>query len=450
MRSLVTIFVGLLMVYSLYLLSFTWFVNNHEKAIEAKAVKFVNSQYPQTAEQKYPGNDNARVLYQDTLDQALKQRRQTLLDSTKDQSITWWGTTYQKAKESELLLGLDLQGGINVTMDIELAGLIKGLANNPGDPALNKALAEATHRKTNSDVDYITLFSQSFKAVNPGTPLAPLFANSTKNKLKIDASDNTVIGYIREEANASMKQTYNVLTKRIDKFGVAQPNINLDESKGIITVELAGADDPERVRKYLQSTANLQFFAVYNISELDKSLEAADKALAVMLNGSAPAAAVDPTPTPKVATDTSTAKPDTAQKSLADLVNATQDTKTKVPDVANAKNEHPLISGIIQFIPPQDNNKDGKPEYASAIGYVALKDTSVVNSYLQNPAVVNNMPADAKFVYGMAEKDKNGKVQNFIPLYAIKTIPGSDKAELEGDHIIDASQDCEHDHGQTG
>ncbi|MBC8033543.1 MAG: protein translocase subunit SecDF [Chitinophagaceae bacterium] len=440
MRSLVTIFVGLLIVYSLYLLSFTWFVNSHEKSVEGKAEKFVKSRYPQTAQQKYPNDKEAQVLYQDTLERLLKQRRQQLLDSSKNQPITWWGTSYQKAKESELLLGLDLQGGINVTMDIELSGLIKGLANNPADPSLKKAIDEATRRKTNSDVDYITLFSQSFKDVNPNTPLAPLFASSTKNKLKIDASDNTVITYIREQANASMKQTYNVLTKRIDKFGVAQPNINLDENKGIITVELAGADDPERVRKYLQSTANLQFFAVYNIAELDKSIAEADKALAIVLNGSAP---VD-TAVTKAADSSAVVAPaadSPAIKSLKDLVNTTIKEKAKTTDSVAAKNEHPLIGGIIQFIPPQDNNKDGTPDFSAALGYVALKDTGTVNSYLQNPAVLNNIPADARFVYGMPEKDRNGKLQEFIPMYAIKTIPGSEKAELEGDHVIDAAQD---------
>jgi SecD/SecF fusion protein len=145
---------------------------------------------------------------------------------------------------------------------------------------LLKAIDEATRRKVNSDADYITLFGDSWKSVNPNTPLAPLFSNKVRNKLKFDASDNAVLSHIRDQAKAAMKQTYQVLTKRIDKFGVAQPSVNLDENKGIINVELAGAKDPERVRKYLQSTANLQFFELYNIAELTNSLVEADKALA--------------------------------------------------------------------------------------------------------------------------------------------------------------------------
>src|SRR6201985_1555328 len=124
MRALVSIFAALLIVISLYQLSFTWFVNRHESTMEAKAKQQVSRLYP-SALQKYPGDKEARALYQDTLDQLIAARDKKLLDSTKDTKITWWGTTYQKSKESELLLGLDLQGGINVTLDIELEGLMK-------------------------------------------------------------------------------------------------------------------------------------------------------------------------------------------------------------------------------------------------------------------------------------------------------------------------------------
>ena len=443
MRSLVSIFAAILILISLYQLSFTWFVNKHEKSIEEKAMRYVKS-LP-TPEQKYAGNSDMQLLYQDTLEEIKKSRVRRLQDSTRDQKITWWGHTYQKAKENELLLGLDLQGGINVTMDVALDGLIKGLSNNPNDANLKKAIDEATKRKVNSDADFITLFAQSFKDVNPGVNMAPLFANSTRNKLKVDASDEAVVGYIREQANAAMKQTYDVLTKRIDKFGVAQPNISLDENKGIITVELAGASDPERVRKYLQSTANLQFFEVYNISELDRSLDAANKALAIALNGTTPAAPVTPVPADTAATQATTpadtTSADTANKSLADVLKGSADTsKGAAQTPSAAANANPLLS-IIQFIPPQDANKDGRPEYYPNIAFVAIKDTALVSSYLQNPAVQGNMPGDVKFLYGMPEKDQNGKVMDYLPLYAIKTVPGTEKAKLEGENITDAYQD---------
>src|SRR5688572_5902035 len=265
MRALVSIFAALLILISLYQLSFTWFVNKHEKAMKEKAIQQTKRVFPAA---KFTANTSAaNTAYQDSANQHFQDRLERLLDSTKDQKITWWGQSYQKAKESELLLGLDLQGGINVTLDVALDGLIKGLANNPKDLALLKALQEATRRKLNSDQNFIDLFGASFESQNANGKLAPLFANSSRNKLSISASNQAVLSYIREQGNAAMQQTFQVLQKRIDKFGVAQPNISLDENKGIITVELAGATDPERVRKYLQSTANLQFYEVYTLND---------------------------------------------------------------------------------------------------------------------------------------------------------------------------------------
>src|ERR1700744_5253468 len=151
MRALVSIFAALLIIISVYQLSFTWFVNKHESAMEAKAKTQVSRLYPQSAESKYPGDGfkEARAAYQDTLDQALNARKKKLLDSNKDTKITWWGTSYQKAKESELLLGLDLQCGISVTMNVSLDGLLKNLANTQHDPQLLQAIARATQKKAN-------------------------------------------------------------------------------------------------------------------------------------------------------------------------------------------------------------------------------------------------------------------------------------------------------------
>ena len=436
MRALVTIFVGILIIYSLYLLSYTWFVNSHKKEVETKAMQFVKNNY-RSASQKYPTNKDSQAIYQENLDEIFKKKYDRILDSTKDKSITWWGTSYQKAKENELLLGLDLQGGINVTLNIELAGLIKGLANNPADASLKKALDEANRRKLASDADYITLFAQSFKDVNPGVNLAPLFANSTRNKVKIDASDNQVITFLRDQSQAGMRQTYTVIRNRIDQFGVAQPNINLDENKGIITVELAGASDPERVRRFLQSTANLQFYEVYNISELDKSLEAADKALAIAIGGATP---VDSTKIKdSIAAAGKAVVSDQVEKNLSAILTNKKDTSANPSKPAVAANPHPLLS-VISFLEPRDDNKDGKPEYSPSLGRLRVQDTSLVNSYLENPAVKNNMPADVRFLYGMPEKTKEGKTTDILAVYAIK-MPANGKAKLGGSSIIDANQD---------
>ncbi len=407
MRALVSIFAGLLIVISLYQLSFTWFVNKHESAMTQKAERFVKNNYPAAAT-KYPGDKNAQVLYNDSLSLLIRARTQRLLDSTKDTKITWWGTTYQKSKESELLLGLDLQGGINVTLDIELKELIKGLANNPRDVSLVKAFQLADQKKlTNGGANYIDLFSSGFGEANPGVKLAPLFANSNRNKLKFESSDGEVIRYLRDQAVAGMHQTFKVLSNRIDKFGVSQPNIQLDENKGIITVELAGATDPDRVRKYLQSSANLQFWEVYNIQQLGNSLTNADKILQKYLNG--------------VKDSATLAKRD-----------STEDSTT------NALNSHPLR--IIRFNQPQQDAK-GQVIYPPAIGAALIKDTSTFNSYMSIAAVRNQFPSNLKFDWGKLNYDDNGKALPYVELYAIKTIPGSDKAKLEGEVITDARQD---------
>jgi len=414
MRALVSIFAALLIVISLYQLSFTWFVNKHESAMEAKAKTQVHRMYPETAAQKYPGNKEAQALFQDTLDNALNVRKKKLLDSTKDTKITWWGTSYQKAKESELLLGLDLQGGISVTLDVALDGLIKNLANNSHDAYLLKALDSARQMKTYRAGNLIDLFAEAYHNVNPTGKLAPLFSNSNRNKIKYDASDDAVVSYLHDQASAAMKQTFQVLQKRIDQFGVAQPSISLDENRGIISVELAGATDPDRVRKYLQSTANLQFWEVYNVGELQTSLVNADKALQNYLNG---------VKTDSAKVDSSGKRIDTAKK----------DTTT------NLANQNPLFH-LMQIMQPQQDAK-GQTQFPSAIALARISDTGTINTYLSIPVIRNSFPQDLKFLWGKQNVDDNGKPLPVLDLYAIRTIPGTEKARIEGEAIENATQD---------
>jgi SecD/SecF fusion protein len=421
MRALVSIFAALLIIISVYQLSFTFFVNKHESAMEAKAKSYVTRLYPVSANQKYPADKEARALYQDTLDNVYNSRRARLLDSTKDTKITPFGTTYQKSKERELLLGLDLQGGMSVTLDVALDGLIKGLSNNSRDPKLLQAINAAMLKKASSDANFIDLFANAFKEVAPNAKLAPLFSNVNRNKISYDASDAAVISYLHEQADAAMKQTYKVLDTRINQFGVAQPSINLDENRGIITVELAGATDPDRVRKYLTSTANLQFWEVYNTGELQTALINADKTLQNYLNG--------------VKTDTTASTDSSATASAKD-----SSAKTKKDTTASVLNANPLFHVLIPAEGRQDP-KTGQAQYFSFIGQSQLKDTGTVNTYLNNPLIRNNFPQDLKFLWGKQEVDEDGKLANVLQLYAIRTVPGSDKARLEGSVIENASQD---------
>lgn len=389
LKGLVWFFAIALTLISIWELSYTWVVRSYENKVKSQAERIVKSQSPNISSEEK--------------ELAVKARMQRILDSTRDKEIyPIIGTTYQKCKENELNLGLDLQGGMSVTMNVSLEGLLKSLSNNPKDPTLLKALATATAQKVNSDVDYITLFKDAFKQQNPNASLASIFAGANK-QVKITDSDDKVLDQIRTTAKGAINETYKILLKRIDKFGVAQPNINLDENKGIINVELAGVTDKERVRKYLQASANLQFWEVYNIGELSASLENADKGVSEYLSGVAS---------------------DTLQKSVAD--------SQKI-----AANKNALLKVINPIGPQQDKN--GREVYASAIGNIAIKDTGVFNSYMNLEIVKNSFPADCKFLLGVEEKiEKTG--QRFYPLYAIKTVLGSDKAKLEGEAVEEASQ----------
>jgi SecD/SecF fusion protein len=426
LKGLVRFFAVALILISLYQLHFTWVVRNHENKIENKAKAFVNA--------------NFAAASQESKDLELKKRTRRLLDSTKEQTITYGVTgaiNYQKAKEQELNLGLDLQGGMSVTLEVELEGLIRSLANNPKEPGLNKALATAIQRKANSDADFISLFAQAYKEQNPSGRLAAIFASAPRN-IKIDESDNDVLTKIRAYAEGAISNTYNVLSKRIDQFGVAQPNINLDKNKGIITVELPGVkDDPERVRKYLQATANLQFWELYNIAELDKPFGDAEKALKDYYSGTKPT--VDST----IKTDTAALVKKAALDSgktanINDLLK--KDTGTKASTTTKAADNSPSFFKIFQPLAPQQG-KDGRPMYASAIGYIQSRDTSIFDDYMSLEAVRSQFPSNVRFVYGIPEKNDKGVKSDVLPVYALKTIEGSDKARLEGDGVQEAKQD---------
>lgn len=412
LKGLVRFFAIALILICLYQLSFTWFVRSHEKAMDEKAQAWMK-RFP-TPEQQYPGDKEKQALYADSLAEVKKERVLRLLDSTKETKLAFGLVTYRSAKESELMLGLDLQGGMSVTMEVGLDGLIKSLANYTKDANFNKALDNAVARKANSGANLITLFEEEYKKVNPTGKLAPFFAARSNGKVKFDASDNAVNEYLTAQATAAFNNTYRILRTRIDRFGVASPSINPDPAKGIINIELAGVNDKERVRSYLQSTANLQFFEVYTFesTDLQNGIVAADKAVQDMLEGA------------PVVADTAAAKDTAATKATA-----------KLKDSANAN----PIARLVQFTQPY-NDGAGKPVFPAAIGYIQSKDTGTLNSYLRLDFVKTKFPANLQFMYGKAEASTDPKFKDILTLYAIKTLDNG-QAELEGDHIANASQD---------
>ncbi len=430
LKGLVRFFAIALILICLYQLSFTWFVHSHENEMEAKADTWVK--------QTNPGLDPQSETYKDLK----KTRLQRLLDSTKDSNIGLFGmTTYQSAKDKELMLGLDLQGGMSVTMEVGLDELIKSLANKTKDPAFNKALSEAVRLKANSGSDLVTLFFEQYKLINPTGNLAPFFASKSSSQIKFNDSDDKVRSYLSDQAKVAFDNTFRILRTRIDKFGVSSPNINANPAKGIITIELAGVTNPDRVRKYLQSTANLQFFEVYTAEsqELGKGLEDADKVLQDYLNGtkvkdtSAAKAIID---SPKVS---ATAKSfDSTQTQKISTVGA----GTKGPDTTGQSKIHSkpitsLFSTDGSHQPRREANN--KVIYQAALAYVQTKDTGLLNQYLAMDIVKNKFPSNLVFMYGKAE-DVKGKTSNTkLNIYAIKTLDNGD-AKLEGEHVAEAKQ----------
>ena len=381
LKGLVWFFAIALIIISLWELSYTWVVRSYEGKVKVQAEKFVKNQNPSVNTK----SDEYALL--------VKTRMQQILDSTRDKSIyPVFGTTYQKCKENELNLGLDLQGGMSVTMDVSLEKLIASLSNNPKDTGLVRALQTAKIQRITDKTDYITLFEKAYKEQKNGVSLASLFGGAGK-QIKVTDTDDKVISEIRAVAKDAIKETYKIISKRIDKFGVAQPNINLDENKGIIQVELAGVTNRERVKKILEASANLQFWEVYNIGELKTPLETADKIVTDIISGG-----------------------DTARASL---------------------NKNAFLTVINPINPQADKN--GQPVFSPAIGSVALKDTGVFNSYMRMDAVKGVFPGNMKFLYGPEEKiEKTG--DRYYPLYAIKMLNGTDKAKLEGDGVEEAGQ----------
>ncbi|MCO5286037.1 MAG: protein translocase subunit SecDF [Chitinophagaceae bacterium] len=394
LKGLVWVFTIILILISLYQLSFNWVVKSHENKLHEKAKKVVALTNP-----------DASADEKEVLEQKLFHH---YVDSTRHEKIyPVFGITYQKSKENQLQLGLDLQGGMSVTMNVSLDGLLKSLSNNPKDPALLKAIATTTERQLQSDLDFITLFGQVWKEQNPNLPLASIFGGAGKT-IKINDSDQKVISELEVIAKDAINQTYKVITKRVDQFGVSNVPVNLDIAKGIINVELPGVQDPERVRKLLQASAYLQFWEVYNIGEIGQAIDNADRALANYLSGS------------------------THQG------DSTQTDSTQTDSTSLLANQHPLTS-VIHFIGPQQG-PNGQLSYYSAIANVEIKDTSLANKYLNMDVVKSEFPGNIKFLYGTEQKNDNTS-QRYVELYAIKTIPGTDKAKLEGDAVEDSRQD---------
>ena len=344
------------------------------------------------------------------------------LDSVQNEKV-WLGSyTLKQCREMEIGLGLDLKGGMNVILEVSVPDVVKTLADNKTDEAFNKAIAQAAKEQVTSQEDFITLFVRAYKKEAPQGKLAELFATQQlKDKVNTRSTDAEVEKVLREEVKAAVDNSYNVLRTRIDRFGVAQPNIQtLEGSMGRIMVELPGIKEPERVRKLLQGSANLEFWETFEAKEIVPFLISADQKAASLL------AMEEKTDT--VAAQTETANTVSAKDSLTAALKGEQVAEST--DMEQVKKQHPLAA-VLQM------NQSG---VGAIVGYADYKDTASVNNILAMPEIKKMMPRDLKLMWGVkaSDFDKTGRI---FELYAIKSTERNGRAPLEGDVITDAKDE---------
>lgn len=420
----------------LFQLSFTFFA----KRVESKARKFANNEVAVKQAKKLAKGNSALELT--ILDSIVKARESYYLDSVANQpvyNILVRKYTYKEVKERELVLGLDLKGGMNVTMEVSVADIVKALSDNSTNPVFTEALQNAIEKQKNSQEDFVTLFGKEFERIDPNAQLAAIFNTvDLKDRVKFNSTNAEVLKVIREEANGAIDRTYNILLTRIDRFGVVSPNVQKLQTAGRILVEMPGIKDPERVRKLLQGSAQLEFWETYQFADIVPFFEDANKRLA-----SIGETVTDSTKLDNLAADT------TSQVSNADTTQLAKDTASslldKISDTSAATKqqksfekyaqENPLYAYLNPAIFP---DKSGKyfPAQGATCGYAMIKDTSRVNDLLAK--VKNVFPRDLRLAWTVKPEKTRPDV---LELVALKVTSRDGKAPLGGNAVVDARQD---------
>ena len=363
-------------------------------------------------------------------------KEQNYLDSVKSQPVYNLGFVkfnYKECKEKEINLGLDLRGGMNVMLEISVEDVIRALSNDSKDPIFNQALAQAREDQKNSTSDYITLFASAYEKLSNGGKLSYIFNTPELREVITPASTNEqVIAVLREQAESAIANSFNVLRSRIDRFGVTQPNIQRLENSGRILVELPGVKEPERVRKLLQGTASLEFWATYENNEIYPALEQAN----AVIRGLKEAGEIADT-TAKVETaDSSAAQAATDSPALLAKLDSTAVADTaavQAQDTAAFEAQFPLFAKLHPMVDEQGQIYGGP-----VIGRAMSFDTAAVNRYMQLPQVKALLPRDIKLFWGVKSADPAGTVYD---LYAIKANTRDGKAPLDGGVVTEAREE---------
>ena len=439
---------------SLFQLSFTFFTSRTAK----KALEYATSQITSNQAKELAKGDpiKEKILF----DSISKSRENYFLDSMKNEvvyNLFIRKYTYKDCLDREINLGLDLKGGMNVTLEISVVDVIKEMANNSKNPVFTAAINNAMEMEKSSTKDFVTLFGEAIKAKDPNFKLSSIFNTvELKDKINFNSTNEEVLAVIKTETNDAIDRTYNILRTRIDKFGVTQPNIQKLSTAGRILVELPGVKDPNRVRKLLQGTAKLEFWLTEEFAKVYPYMEEADKKAALVLKGDTTAVAAKDTTAVADKADKADKKSNKkikdkkAVKTVADtssLVNKVKKDTIGKKDLANKQSfeqyakEHPLFA----YLKPAFNQKDGKYYYGKGpvVGYSAIIDTEKVNKILRMAQVQAVFPREYKFLWDVKPFDEK---KTMLQLMAIKVTSSEGKAPLDGSAITDARQDF----GQNG
>ncbi len=346
------------------------------------------------------------------------------LDSIGTEDI-WVGYTYKEAREMEIGLGLDLKGGMNVVLEISVADVLRSLSDNNKDAAFNEALALATARQNTSSENYITLFEQEYKKLQPNGSLAAIFGTfALKDKISPNDSNDKVISVIRKETSDAINNSFNVLRTRIDRFGVVAPNIQRLDREGRILVELPGVKEPARVRKLLQGSANLEFWETYDLQEIFPAILNANQVLAEQNSLKADSDAKE-----EVQIEETVEVSD--NDSLASQIKIDEQATL---NQAAWEQENPLFSKL------QINQYNGQIAGGPSVGYANWIDTAAINQMLNTKQVRELLPRNLVLAWSVKAIDERDQI---FQLYALKQSGRDGRPALEGDVITDAREDFE-------
>lgn len=427
LKGIIRAFTIILVIVCLIQLSFTWLARN----VESKADSFAQQRVKVNIDPSL--NPAAKVALEDSFEQVKSVYRRYYLDSVSSKPMAGLSfLTYRFCRDNSLKLGLDLKGGMSLVLEIREDDVMRRLAGNSTDPTFLAALNKTAEAQANAQDDYLTLFQKEYEKLAPNGKLASIFAQQEnyQGKLTFQSTNDEVIKALRADFDAAVEQTFKVLKTRIDQFGVASPNISLQKNTGRIILELPGVEDPSRVRKLVQQTAQLEFWDTYDLRELGNGINGAVEA-AKLLEKEEPKAEAPATGDSAAAASQSGGVLDSIARANGDTTGGSTaaDTVSKKDDVS------PLVK-VLQF----NISNQGQLQQGPLVGVALGKDTAEVNRILGQPAVRANFPPDVRFLWSMKPDRRDDR---FYDLYAIKINPASPEAPLTGKVITDAYQ--EHD-----